>query len=797
MPLFSKNSTTSGSGQSEDEENERRLLAQLQAEQRSKLRAQQQLIESQRHAAAAAALKREQERTVEDELAPEVPVRRSSRATERSHPPHQQQPHRIHQQQQTRSQEPIRQQEVAVGRPFDPRRELPRPLLSSGAELRDDEQRSGQRQQQRPGKWQNIGRPSQPPPPPPPPLPPKAAEPAATTARVKAKAQAPKNIWSPSTSSVTTGSPVLSLGTPDEAPAHSFDDRPKSPGQQSAVSSSSAAHGDGQRARPQRVGGLGPVVVDMSSPGSQNTIVERRHLASEQNDNPIDAECEGRILNGESARPGELAAAAEAAAAAHSGNNAAVVADGAQNQQTGATNHNGSNQRNDHDDDDHGDGSNFVSGVGGGGLERGVSAANLGSLDNGSKPAARGSGESRQGERGATPVEQAGGWRSMSVSLKSGDGLVRGAARSAAQQSADARHLRSFSIATSTLPAASSAGAAAAAKGAQQRNQQLRQRQPTGGEQGRYWTLPSGGSVVASTPTSTPTATAEARPAKPTPADSCEATRPLDERRPTQQQQQQQQQEQLYSTSSKRKSADIGSGQKQPKHKQQNSSSSSLWDQNVADKMDAEESRFMRSAANGEQQQLAAFNEQQAKSGQQSSAREEWFKQMYKQMHTKPSSENTLLKAVCSQPLDESELIEVKLKSPKRGEFTISPPPRIISRLRLEKLTGQTRADHHFSPTYYASEEDFERRHDRSSVSPTFKPGNISDYLPGQSSISQHERNLVSFSPTTNNPCPALSSVSLSAFRQPSANSTQLDSSTSRFSITSSSITSIVCLVRF
>jgi len=54
--------------------------------------------------------------------------------------------------------------------------------------------------------------------------------------------------------------------------------------------------------------------------------------------------------------------------------------------------------------------------------------------------------------------------------------------------------------------------------------------------------------------------------------------------------------------------------------------------------------------------------------------------------------------------------------------------------------------DHRFSPSYYCDEE-FERRRDKNSVSPTFKPGNICDYLPGESSISQRERNLVSILP--------------------------------------------------
>lgn len=90
----------------------------------------------------------------------------------------------------------------------------------------------------------------------------------------------------------------------------------------------------------------------------------------------------------------------------------------------------------------------------------------------------------------------------------------------------------------------------------------------------------------------------------------------------------------------------------------------------------------------------------------QHTTRDEWFRHMYKQMH-KQSPEKNLFQAINSQP--DTTQIRIKLKSP--------------------------RPDHRSSPSYY-SEEDYERK--------SFKPGNISDYLPGQSSISNHERNLVS-----------------------------------------------------
>lgn len=73
-----------------------------------------------------------------------------------------------------------------------------------------------------------------------------------------------------------------------------------------------------------------------------------------------------------------------------------------------------------------------------------------------------------------------------------------------------------------------------------------------------------------------------------------------------------------------------------------------------------------------------------------------------------------------------------------------SAQPEFKGLLSAKLIRSRPKSDHRCSPSYY-SEEDFEQRREKSSVSPTFKPGNISDYVPGQSSISQHERNLVSF----------------------------------------------------
>lgn len=123
--------------------------------------------------------------------------------------------------------------------------------------------------------------------------------------------------------------------------------------------------------------------------------------------------------------------------------------------------------------------------------------------------------------------------------------------------------------------------------------------------------------------------------------------------------------------------------------------------------------------------------------------KEEWFRSMYKQMH-RPTAERSILDAVNSQPSDTS-LIRIKLKSPKTGEFSLEDNYKQHPD-KATKLTSQT--DHRFSPSYF-SEEDFERR----SQSPTFRPGKIGDYLPGQSSISQHERNLVTITPVI---CPCL-----------------------------------------
>lgn len=147
---------------SADEEVEQRLLTQLQNEQRLK---QQRAAEHQARQVARpvaqCGLKRDQEQgqelEQEDELAPEVPVRRSSQA-----------------------QRPAPR--------FDPS-QLPRPLLSG--ELEGGEWRTNSQRQQV-ASQRAKARPSQPPPPPPPPS--------------RPRSQAPRNIWSPSTSSAVSAS---------------------------------------------------------------------------------------------------------------------------------------------------------------------------------------------------------------------------------------------------------------------------------------------------------------------------------------------------------------------------------------------------------------------------------------------------------------------------------------------------------------------------------------------------------------------------------------------------------------
>lgn len=104
------------------------------------------------------------------------------------------------------------------------------------------------------------------------------------------------------------------------------------------------------------------------------------------------------------------------------------------------------------------------------------------------------------------------------------------------------------------------------------------------------------------------------------------------------------------------------------------------------------------------EQQLPAYSSKQEM--QQTTGRDEWFRQMYKQMH-KQSPEKNFLQTINSQP--DNTQIKIKLKAPK--------------------------TDHRYSPSYF-NEDDLERKN--------FKPGSISDYLPGQSSISRHEHNLVS-----------------------------------------------------
>lgn len=126
--------------------------------------------------------------------------------------------------------------------------------------------------------------------------------------------------------------------------------------------------------------------------------------------------------------------------------------------------------------------------------------------------------------------------------------------------------------------------------------------------------------------------------------------------------------------------------------------------------------------------------------------RDEWFRQMYKQMH-RQTPEKSLLQAVNSQQAQaDTTQIRIKLKSPKTGKLDWRKLPfkrEEMNNTDSQLLHKHTQLDHRCSPSYF-TEEEFERRRDKNSVSPTFKPGNICDYLPGQSSISQHERNLVS-----------------------------------------------------
>lgn len=134
-----------------------------------------------------------------------------------------------------------------------------------------------------------------------------------------------------------------------------------------------------------------------------------------------------------------------------------------------------------------------------------------------------------------------------------------------------------------------------------------------------------------------------------------------------------------------------------------------------------------------------------------SKSKEEWFKQMYKQMHaSKPTAQRSILDAVNEQRQRQDrwsgeQLIKIKLKSP--------------------------RTDHRFSPSYFSEEERISSGSSAApaaAAAPAFdghppaasaqsatggslrrQPANISDYLPGQSSISQHERNLVSSRPAS------------------------------------------------
>lgn len=581
----------------------------------------------------------------EEEPAPEVPVRRSSRATDRQqHRPHHQQPQPPPPQPQRFQRESKRyEEEDDDDDSFDPRRELPRPLLTNEPEgWRSSRARPAD-------KRRAISRPTQPPPPPP--LP-------AAAGRARPKSLAPKNIWSPSSSSVTTGS--LSASTPDGTPEQLSSDQ--------------------QAAPPMAVKSIAITNIDhhiMSSPSSQNTIVERRlHLVEGGSD-------------GESCvpAPGEQVL----------------------NQQTSRT-----NQQNDVDDDDD-DGNNISGGsnqhVTRGSSElRAVPASSSSSLP--SPLVASNSTEAttittRQGERGeATPdverqppasdhddefersqrSQRTAGCRSMSVSVRRPTDAATAAAASAVAASVNASgrqlaNLRSFSIATSTLPGA---GAGSARGRPQQQSSSSAAEQAS-----KYWTLPSGSAAAAATEAES---TATAIPTKPATSNS-EAT--LAER-PTQQQQEQQQQqqqqlvlkqeeEQLYSTSSKRKSADVAARQKQPKQKQQEldhqhqqyqlkrGQPDETTTKTTTMEQQADEAKHQtQSESLAGRKSLASFEsrpqQQQQPNG---SARDEWFRHMYKQMH-KPTPENSLLKAVNSQPIDTlRDHIEIKLKSPKRGEFLL------------------------------------------------------------------------------------------------------------------------------
>lgn len=127
-----------------------------------------------------------------------------------------------------------------------------------------------------------------------------------------------------------------------------------------------------------------------------------------------------------------------------------------------------------------------------------------------------------------------------------------------------------------------------------------------------------------------------------------------------------------------------------------------------------------------ERHELVKQRQQLGKSKQ--LAKEEWFKQMYSQMHRPAvSAERSLLDAV-NQQQQRDESLAAKQQQQQPADFKI-------------KLKSP-RADHKLEPSYFSADFQEQLAGERRSASP--RPGNICDYLPGQSSLSQHERNLVS-----------------------------------------------------
>lgn len=629
----------------------------------------------------------------DSEAPPEVPVRRSSQQAQQ-----QQQWQRSvpRQAQYSMVQARLPKQRTDEGF-FDPE-QLPRPLLA------EPEWRGPPGRPAPPAK--RLGkRPSQPPPPPPPPVRHRSDDyrweeeedsPLARPA-MQLRSSAPKNIWSPSSSSVASSScEPDSLSGGGVGPAGRV--APPTSGSSTSFSGAQRTYAEMSR-----------------SSSGQNTIVERQLTEAELTSSPAEQ------------------AQKRAAPSANNGNEPGATQTASADE---PPNERQPGERSDEPPPKTTLSSNEIQSVA---LQHQHETGDakpelLGAADGSGESERSAQGDATTSKRLSAPpqAEPASGWRSFSVTLQEGEDLrrIRRAASSKATEQDDASQssptdrrrenfLRSYSIATSTLPAAP---AKRVPVKQQQRNQErtgwntLPARPSATPEGSQMWPPVGGGSGAYKRTLIKETCTVSHFEQRLKLASNDDDEAPLAQRleqRPLAAEPALGGQRWMASSERRgRESADLG---EEPLISQHNAAAANNAEQassperlNIDEEnsylqntyhqaqpeteLDVEQDRrtkIYESASNNNGIMLrdqhfldATAKSQQQRPSSKSTIDNEWYKQMYKQMQlgTKQTPEKCLLQAVNSQP--DTTQIRIKLKSPKNGKFGLLPRPPIPASCR-------------------------------------------------------------------------------------------------------------------